>query len=178
DIHTHGFAGYDITSGSSDDLTMITQKLPVTGVTAFFPTIATSGKVETAQQVERVVSCIEAQSLDPAAEMLGIRLEGPFISRAKKGAQYEPAIRRPDSVEIAELVQIAGDWIKILDFAPEEDQDNHFLATLLELGILPCIGHTSATYEQALHAIDNGVRHSTHLFNAMPSLAHRAPGVP
>jgi N-acetylglucosamine-6-phosphate deacetylase len=178
DIHTHGFAGYDITSGSSDDIAAIAQKLPTTGVTAFFPTIATTGKIETAQQVERVMSCIEGKKAGPAAEVLGIRLEGPFISRAKKGAQYEPAIRRPDSVEIAELVQIAGRWIKFLDFAPEEDQDSHFLAKLLELGILPCIGHTSATYEQALRAIDNGARHSTHLFNAMPSLAHRAPGVP
>lgn len=178
DIHTHGFAGYDITSGSSDDIATIAQKLPTTGVTAFFPTIATTGKQETAQQVARIVRSIEQQSADATAEVLGIRLEGPFISRKKKGAQYEPAIRRPDPVEITELVRSAGSWIKLLDFAPEEDQESHFLATLVELGILPCIGHTSATYEQALRTIDNGARHSTHLFNAMPSLAHRAPGVP
>jgi N-acetylglucosamine-6-phosphate deacetylase len=178
DIHTHGFAGYDITSGSSDDIAAIAQKLPMTGVTAFFPTVATTGKTETAQQVERVVTCIERYHTDAAAEVLGIRLEGPFISREKKGAQYEPAIRQPDSVEIAVLAKLARGWIKLLDFAPEEDEDSRFLATLLQLGILPCIGHTSASYEQALHAIDNGACHSTHLFNAMSALSHRAPGVP
>jgi N-acetylglucosamine-6-phosphate deacetylase len=69
-------------------------------------------------------------------------------------------------------------WIRIVDYAPEEDEGARFLATLVRLGILPCIGHTAATYEQAIRAIDGGARHTTHLFNAMSPLTHRAPGVP
>lgn len=178
DIHTHGFGGYDITNGSSADITAITRRLPASGVTAFFPTIATSLKAETARQVERIVTCAESQDNVPAAAIVGVRLEGPFISHKKKGAQYEPGIRPPDPVEIEELVQLGKGWIKILDFAPEEDQDHRFLTTLLKLDILPCIGHTAATYEQALSALDRGARHSTHLFNAMSPLDHRSPGVP
>ncbi len=65
------------------------------------------------------------------------------------------------------LANAGNGWIRIVDFAPEEDQDYRFLATLIERGILPCIGHTAATYEQVIEAIDQGARHSTHLFNAM-----------
>ena len=68
--------------------------------------------------------------------------------------------------------------VRIVDYAPEEDEDARFLATLVRLGILACIGHTAASYEQTIRAIDGGARHSTHLFNAMSALEHRAPGVP
>jgi N-acetylglucosamine-6-phosphate deacetylase len=77
-----------------------------------------------------------------------------------------------------ELAEVGRGWIRIVDYAPEEDKDARFLATLVRLGILPSIGHTDATYEQAIGAIDGGARHTTHLFNAMSPLTHRAPGVP
>lgn len=178
DMHIHGLHGHDITTGSQEDIAAIVRKLPHTGVTSFFPTIATTGKTETVEQIQRAVSTAERQEHEPGAEILGIRLEGPFISHAKKGAQYEPGIRRPDPIEMSELAAIGHGWVRIVDYAPEEDADDEFLATLVQLGILPCIGHTAATYEQALHAIDGGARHSTHLFNAMPGLEHRMPGVP
>jgi N-acetylglucosamine-6-phosphate deacetylase len=145
-------------------------------VTSFFPTIATTGKAETVTQIQRIAAIAGCQEHEPEAEILGIRLEGPFISHAKKGAQYEPAIRRPDPVEMRELAAIGRGQVRIVDYAPEEDEDDSLLATLVELGILPCIGHTAATYEQVIHAIDGGARHSTHLFNAMSRLDHRQPG--
>lgn len=178
DIHTHGLHGYDITAGSQEDIAAMASELPQTGVTSFFPTIATTGKTETVEQIQRAVNIAERQDHQQGAEILGIRLEGPFISHAKKGAQYEPGIRRPDPVEMTELAAQGRGWIRIVDYAPEEDEEDRFLATLVQLGILPCIGHTAATYEQAIHAIDGGARHSTHLFNAMSSLEHRSPGVP
>jgi len=178
DLHIHGFHGHDITTGSQEDVEAVARKLPRTGVTSFFPTIATLGKAETIPQVRRVVNAAENQGHVPAAEILGMRLEGPFINRAKKGAQYEPGIRAPDPDEMEELAAVGRGWVRIVDYAPEEDQDARFLATLVRLGILPCIGHTAATYEQAMRAIDGGARHATHLFNAMSLLTHRAPGVP
>jgi N-acetylglucosamine-6-phosphate deacetylase len=177
ELHVHGFRGLDITSGSAEDIAAIARALPATGVTSFYPTIATTGRAETLRQVQRIVAVAEQSAEEPASEILGIRLEGPFISRAKKGAQYEPAIRRPDPFEMQELVQAGRGWIRLVDYAPEEDRDGQLLATLVETGLIPCMGHTAATYEQALAAIDGGVRHSAHLFNAMSGLTQRAPGV-
>ena len=177
DLHIHGFHGHDVTTGSQEDVESIAHQLPQTGVTSFFPTIATLGKVETLSQVRTIASAAENQDDGYAAEILGMRLEGPFICRAKKGAQYEPGIRPPDPQEMEELVAAGRGWVRIVDYAPEEDEHDLFLATAVRLGILTCVGHTSATYEQAIRAIDGGARHSTHLFNAMSPLAHRAPGV-
>ncbi len=178
DLHTHGFCGHDVTTGAQEDVEEMARELPQTGVTSFFPTIATLGRPETVQQVRRVVSAAENQVHNSAAEILGLRLEGPFICRAKKGAQNEQGIRSPDPVEMEELAAVGRGRVRIVDYAPEEDEDARFLATLVRLGILACIGHTAATYEQTIRAIDGGVRHSTHLFNAMSALEHRAPGVP
>jgi N-acetylglucosamine-6-phosphate deacetylase len=147
--------------------------LPATGVTGFCPTIASSGPEQTLLQVERIASLLELAEAR-GAEVLGIRLEGPFISRAKKGAQLESAIRRPDVAELQRLV--ARGPIRMLDFAPEEDADGALLGALVERRIVACIGHTAASFSQALAAIDAGARHCTHLFNAMPPLEHRAPG--
>lgn len=177
DLHDHGFHGHDIATGSREDIEAMAAELPGTGTTAFLPTIGTTDRDETAQQVRR---CVEAAQNQPgmSAEILGIRMEGPYISMAKKGAQYAPAIRPPDTDEMRELVRIGGGWIRLVDYAPEEDTGDRLLAVLIELGILPCIGHTNATYEQAIHALDGGARHCTHLFNAMSPLEHRAAGVP
>lgn len=178
DLHTHGFQGHDVTTGPPEDVTSMARKLPQTGVTSFFPTIATIAKAETAKQVSQVAGVAESQAHTSAAEILGLRLEGPFINRAKKGAQYEPGIRPPDPAEMEELATVGSGWVRIVDYAPEEDEGCHFLATVVRLGILACIGHTAASYEQVIRAIDGGARHSTHLFNAMSPLEHRAPGVP
>ena len=177
DLHTHGFGGYDVTTGTREEVEAMARLLPRTGVTAFFPTVATLDRVNTVEQVKRITGAIADQGCTSAAEMLGLRLEGPFISKAKKGAQYEQGIRPPDTTELKALALMGHGCIRIIDYAPEEDANNDFLATVVRLGILACIGHTAATYEQALRAIDGGARHSTHLFNAMSGLNHRDPGV-
>jgi N-acetylglucosamine-6-phosphate deacetylase len=177
DLHIHGFQGHDVTTGSQEDIAAIARQLPQTGVTAFIPTIATIDQAETSMQVQRAADIVQNQLHTLAAEMLGLRLEGPFISRAKKGAQYEPGIRKPDPIEMEELASAGLGKIRIVDFAPEEDETGQFLATLVRLGIVASIGHTAASYEQAMRAIDEGALHSTHLYNAMSALEHRSPGV-
>jgi N-acetylglucosamine-6-phosphate deacetylase len=174
DLHTHGFRGHDVTSGSEADIVDMARALPSTGVTAFYPTIASTGPLETQRQVRRIAQAIA--DLRPAgAEILGIRLEGPYISRRRRGAQYEPAIRPPDPEELEALASQGP--ISMVDFAPEEDADARLLLAMSRLGIIPSIGHTDATYAQAIAAIDAGARHCTHLFNAMPPFEHRSPGV-
>jgi N-acetylglucosamine-6-phosphate deacetylase len=178
DLHTHGFCGYDVTTGERTDVEAMARALPRTGVTAFFPTIATLDRPETRQQVQRLALAAEQQVRQTtSAAILGLRLEGPFISREKKGAQYEPGIRAPNAKELEALAAAGQGWVRIIDYAPEEDRDTRFLATVVRLGMLACIGHSTATYEQAIAAIDEGVRHCTHLFNAMSPLTHRAPGI-
>ena len=173
DLHTHGFAGRDVTTGTEEDLAAMAEALPATGVTAFFPTIASTGRGETRRQVERVGAAMQ-RTASRSAELLGVRLEGPFINRAKKGAQAEAAIRPPDPDELAELARLGP--IRFVDFAPEQDAGFVLLGSLVQRGIVGAIGHSAATYEQALAALDAGARHCTHLFNAMPPLEHRAPG--
>jgi N-acetylglucosamine-6-phosphate deacetylase len=177
DLHTHGFGGHDVTTGSAQEVAAMARELPRSGVTAFFPTIATLGQRETRQQVLRLAGLARQKEADTTAALLGLRLEGPYINPAKKGAQYEPGIRPPDVGEIEDLATVGQGWVRVVDFAPEEDPGGRFLDTLVRLGILPCMGHTAATYEQALRALDGGVRHSTHLFNAMAPLTQREPGV-
>ena len=182
DLHTHGFQGHDVTTGSREDIERMACALLRTGVTAFFPTIATIAQAKMEEQIQLLAGAAKGQlptaktPVIDSAEILGLRLEGPFISRAAKGAQLEQGIRRPSAAEMEVLADAGNGWIRIVDFAPEEDQGYHFLATLIERGILPCIGHTAATYEQVIQAIDQGARHSTHLFNAMSGIQHRAPG--
>jgi N-acetylglucosamine-6-phosphate deacetylase len=174
DLHTHGWHGHDVTSGPQSDITAMACGLPSTGVTAFYPSIASTGREETRRQVVRIEAARQESAADIAAEILGVRLEGPFISRVKKGAQYEAAIRPPDPAELGDLLELGR--IAIVDFAPEEDPGLRLLAALNRHGILASIGHTMATCEQAIAALDGGARHCTHLFNAMPPLDHRAPG--
>jgi N-acetylglucosamine-6-phosphate deacetylase len=173
DLHTHGFGGKDVNAGSEADLAAMADMLLASGVTAFLPTIASSGPAETQLQVERIASLMGSAEAR-RAEVLGSRLEGPFISRTKKGAQLESAIRPPDVAELERL--IARGPIRMLDFAPEEDADGALLRALVARHVVACIGHTAATFAQAAKAIDAGARHCTHLFNAMPPLEHRAPG--
>jgi N-acetylglucosamine-6-phosphate deacetylase len=178
DIHTHGLVGYDLTTGSSADAAAMAAALPSTGVTAFLPTVASIGRGETVRQIQRLLAAgalLESASA-PAAELLGIRLEGPFISHQKRGAQLGVAIRPPDTDELHRLVDLGGGRIRIVDFAPEEDSGLQLLAALVGYGVVAAIGHTAASYSQTLAALEGGARHGTHLFNAMSALDHRSPG--
>lgn len=179
DLHIHGFHGFDVNSGSAADMREMARRLPAGGTTAFYPTIATTDRRRTTDCVTNIVAAATRAAADePGAEIAGIRLEGPFISPAKKGAQYGDDIRRPDPVELRSLVEAGHGLVRFVDFAPEEEGAEELLESAVRLGLVPCIGHTNATYEQAIQAIAGGARHSTHLFNAMSPLKHHAPGVP
>ena len=178
DLHIHGFHGYDANAGSSSDLREMARLLPSRGMTAFYPTIATTSQRHMAACVASVAEAAARQPGAPMAEIVGMRLEGPFINPIKKGAQYGGDIRPPDPGELAALADIGQGLVRLIDLAPEIAGAAQLLEAAVRLGIIPCIGHTNATYEQAIQAIASGVRHSTHLFNAMSPLNHHAPGVP
>lgn len=172
DLHIHGMAGVDVMDGSRESLGIMAKSLASQGVTAFLPATMTAEPAAISTAVFAVRQWIQ----DPGqgAELLGIHLEGPFISSRYKGAQNPEFIRTPDY----SLVEPWLDVIRIITLAPETAGAEEFIRQIRQnSAVVLSIGHSDATCEQALEAYEAGVRHITHCFNAMSPLHHRAPGV-
>lgn len=171
DIHVHGAAGSDAMDANASALSRIARKLPEEGVTSFLATTMT-------QTEERIKRAVEAAgkyvSADGEAELLGIHLEGPFLSPEKAGAQNPQHFLAPDHTLFNDWQQVGGGKIRIVTLAPELEGAEVFIRALGESGVIASIGHSAATYEQA---VASGARHMTHLFNQMAPFHHRAPGV-
>lgn len=141
------------------------------GTTAFLPTLIT----DTREAIERALAAVEAAMAECVPGVAGLHLEGPFINPARKGIHAEAHIRKLEP-ELVDLLCRPRDFPILLTLAPElADRDD--LVRLAEAGILLSIGHSDASYEQAMESFRLGVRGVTHLFNAMSPLHHRAPGV-
>lgn len=173
DIHFHGCVGYDFCNGTEEALSTMAEYEAKNGVLAICPTTVTQSK----DALAKVCKVAAAYQDKPAcADFIGINMEGPFISPNKKGAQNPEFIHRPDVDFFQELQKISGNKIKILDFAPEIDGAMELITELKDEVILS-LAHTTADYDTASKAIVAGVKHVTHLYNAMPAFAHRSPGV-
>jgi N-acetylglucosamine-6-phosphate deacetylase len=176
DLHVHGVAGVDTMDGSRDSLTLMAQRFAAHGVTRFLPTTMT----ESLDATVRAVRCVRERMAAPEpgeARILGIHLEGPWISVKYKGAQNERYIVPPEENAVRTLLEEAGGEVRIVTLAPEVQGADRAVQILRENGVAVSLGHTAATYEQALHAVDLGATHVTHCFNAMTPLNHRQPGV-
>ncbi len=175
DLHIHGYLGRDVCDGDEKSLRMIAGGIVKNGVTGFLPTTMTVDMkvIRKALEVCRFLK-EESRSWNGSA-ILGVHAEGPFISESKKGAQDAKHILAPD----ANFVKEYADIIKIITLAPETDTAD--FAAIREIcqstDTVVSMGHTSADYDTAAAGISAGVSHTTHLFNAMTPLAHRAPGV-
>jgi N-acetylglucosamine-6-phosphate deacetylase len=175
DIHVHGAGGFDVMDASSEALKGIAKKLVEEGTTSFLATTMTNP----ADRIGETMSAIKTyreRNVQGVAEMIGIHLEGPFIHPAQKGAQPEQHILRPDSELFNEWQRLAGGAIKIVTFAPEMGE-RAFVERLVQEGVIASIGHSNATYAEAMENVRSGVTHATHLFNGMRGLHHREPGV-
>lgn len=170
DVHIHGYKGHDVMDGDEVGLKAIAKGIAENGVTSFLPTTMT---MET-KTIEKAIENVKKVMLQihDGAQILGIHMEGPYISKAYKGAQSEKAICLPNM----DLVEKYKDIIKVITMAPELEGSKAFIDAL-SLDINISLGHTGATYEQATEAIRSGARSVTHLFNAMTGLHHRLPGV-
>ena len=111
------------------------------------------------------------------AELVGLHLEGPFLCKAKKGAQNEAFLHDPDPAMLHRLQQAAQGMVKLVTLAAEQPGALEFIRSAQEDGITVSLGHTTADYDTACAAYEAGARQATHLFNAMPPFTHRAPGV-
>ena len=173
DVHIHGYLGEDASDGSEEGLKKMSAGIAKNGVTAWCPTTMTIAKDELEKAFD-VARKVKAEKECYGAKILGIHSEGPFINPTKKGAQPEEHILPPD----AEFVLKHADIIKLITLAPEMPGSLSCIQKIFEDGrVLVSMGHTGASFDEANAGIAAGVRHATHLFNAMTALQHRNPGV-
>jgi len=180
DLHVHGIAGADTMAAGDGSLAVMARALARHGVTAFLPTTVTAGLGTLAavmRDVDRYMGRQEKEGL-PGARVLGVHLEGPWISPEFKGAQNGKYILEPTGESLMRLLASPGAGaVRIVSLAPELPGAEECIAVLRRHGIKVSMGHTGATYEEALRAVDLGATGVTHCFNAMTGLHHRAPGV-
>lgn len=176
DEHIHGVNNCDAMDGSQESLRVMTAALPKEGTTSFLATTMT-------QSVENITKALEAvrvyceEENQAGAEIIGVHLEGPFLNPAACGAQPLEYIVNPDIEQFKKYQEASGDRIKFVTVAPEQDGGLPFVRYLKDHGVIPSIGHTKATYDDAVKAIEAGASSVTHCYNAMTGLHHREPGV-
>ena len=175
DIHVHGAGGADTMDGTAESLEKMGHQLTREGTTAFLATTMTQSKTAIEAALENAGSY--AVSAPGKAEMLGIHLEGPFISVEKAGAQPAVHMLKPDITLFKRWQDLAKNRIRLVTLAPEEPDGMELVEYLAGTGVIASLGHTNATFRQTMEAVDAGAEHATHLFNQMRGLHHREPGV-
>ena len=175
DIHNHGNSGHDFSDGDADGLRTLARYLAKNGITSFAPASMTLPEEQLRAAYEAAAAFAKEQP-EGASVLRGIHMEGPFFSEKKKGAQNAAYLVPPDYDMFLRLNEAAKGLIKITDVAPELPGAINYIERASKVCKVS-IAHTDANYEQAKAAIAAGARHITHLFNAMPQLLHRAPGV-
>ena len=173
DLHIHGYLGRDVCDASEESMRIISKGLLENGVTGYLPTTMTVDMKTVEGAIDVCRKLMDEDNFD-GSTILGVHAEGPFISASKKGAQDERFILKPD----AEFVKNNADVIRIITLAPEEDDNFSAIRDIvIDTDVVVSMGHTSADYKTAMDGVAAGVKHTTHLFNAMSLMTHRAPGV-
>lgn len=174
DVHFHGCVGADLSDGDPAGLAAMAEYELSRGVTQICP----AGMTLPEEQLLKVCRTAAAHRREArsGAELVGINLEGPFLSGAKKGAQNGAWLHAPDVEMLRRLIAASGGLVKLVSVAPELPGALDFTAQASGLATVS-IAHTAADYDTAMAALRAGAREVTHLFNAMPPFAHRAPGV-
>ncbi|MEU2540027.1 N-acetylglucosamine-6-phosphate deacetylase [Streptomyces iakyrus] len=170
DLHNHGGGGASFTSGSVDDILKGIHTHRLHGTTTLVASTVT-GDMDSLTHRAGLLSELAEQG-----EIAGVHFEGPFISPCRKGAHSEALLRDPHPAEVRKLIDAARGRAKMLTLATELPGGLDSVRLLADHGVIAAIGHTDATYEQTVEAIDAGATVATHLFNAMPPLGHRSPG--
>ncbi|MEU2183204.1 N-acetylglucosamine-6-phosphate deacetylase [Streptomyces thermolilacinus] len=170
DLHNHGGGGASFTSGTVEEVLRGIHTHRAHGTTTVVASMVTGGMDFLAHRAGELAELAEQ------GDIAGIHFEGPFISPCRKGAHSEALLRDPDPAEVRKLVDAARGHARMVTLATELPGGVDSVHLLAEHGVIAAIGHTDATYEQTVEAIEAGATVATHLFNAMPPLGHRAPG--
>jgi len=173
DNHIHGFMGFGTDDGTTESILEMSQCLVPFGVTSFCPTIYPQ---ETQELLKSIRACVGAMGREQGARILGIHLEGPFISPLKLGVQRPETVKPVDLDLMQALWDAAEGHITNMTVAPELKGMRELALYCVHRGITLQAGHTNATYENMVEGFQAGILHSTHFYNAMSSLHHRNPG--
>jgi N-acetylglucosamine-6-phosphate deacetylase len=179
DIHIHGGSGHDVMEANSSALAAIEQGMFKNGVTSYLPTTVTAPLTDTLQSLEHLGKAIRSNraSSPGRSHPLGIHLEGPFISHAKRGVHPPENLISPSPAILRQMHEASGGTVRIMTIAPELQGAKETITEAARLGIQSSLGHSNATLAEANAGIDAGARHATHTFNAMRALGHRDPGI-
>jgi len=179
DVHIHGAAGRDSMEATPDALAAIASCLAQHGTTSFVATTVSASITSTQRSLEGLAGAIRRQPDNQrmGAECLGIHLEGPFLSPARRGVHPAEHLIAPSPAVLAKFLTAAEGFARILTLAPELQGAGETISAACAAGIVVAMGHTDATYCDALRAIDLGARHAAHVFNAMRPFSHRETGV-
>src|SRR5271165_6900264 len=187
DLHIHGGAGYDVMDDTAEALPAVERLLARHGVTSYFPTTVTAPMDTTLHALDRLAAAIEGRERNGCYENdtdgksralpLGIHLEGPFISHARRGVHPPQNLLMPTLPLFEQFWQAARGRIRMMTIAPELENAPEVIAEASRRGVCVCLGHSDADLAATDRAIAAGARHATHTFNAMRPLHHRGPGI-
>ncbi|MBS5587935.1 MAG: N-acetylglucosamine-6-phosphate deacetylase [[Clostridium] spiroforme] len=175
DIHCHGAYGFDTNDAKEDGLRYWLRNIVNEGVTSLLPTTITQSEEVLTNAVANVAKVVEEGY--EGAEVLGIHFEGPYLDMVYKGAQPEQYIVKPTVEQFKKYQKAANGLIKYITMATETDDDFALTRYCAENGVVVSIGHSAATYEQAVRAYAYGARSMTHVYNGMTAFNHRANGL-
>ncbi len=173
--HIHGCGGVDVMDGTYESLNAVSRILPRHGTTSFLATTVSSPPEVLTTALERLGALIP-QSFD-GAQPLGIHLEGPFISVARRGTHKAANVLAPDPVLLAKWVRASNKSLRLLTLAPELPDSEGLVRVAEDSGAVLAMGHSNATFEEAGSAAQRGICYAVHTFNAMRAFSHRDPGI-
>jgi N-acetylglucosamine-6-phosphate deacetylase len=172
DIHTHGAVGEDFSDGKPQGLQPLADYYAAHGVTSYLATTMTLKE----EVLTPAMHAVRDFKPGGGAKCAGVHLEGPFLSFAKRGAQAAENLHKPDAALFHRLNEASGGQVRLVTVACEEEGAIPFIREVSQVCTVS-LGHTSADYDTAMAGFQAGASHATHLYNGMPSLLHRAPGV-
>ena len=176
DQHMHGCCGYEVMNGTKHAITKIAEGIKSEGVTSFVATTSTNSIDCIDKSLNAIREFIEDNNKE-LPELLGTHLEGPFISKKYKGAHLEEYIIKPNVTVIKHFIESSNKSIKIVAYAPEEDENYKFLEYIDKNKIIASIGHSNETYNSISNLIKKGLKSVTHTYNAQKPIHHREVGV-
>lgn len=174
DIHIHGAMGAMSEVATPEGMEKISETLARFGTTAFLPTLGASPHEETVRLLNIIAG---AKGSVKGAEIIGINMEGPYLSPQWTGAQRVDSIRKYNKEELKEYIDAADRLITVMGLAPEVEGGMELIDALKVEGIVACAVHTDATFDQTMEAVKHGLRLTGHTFNAMRPIHHREPGI-
>ena len=175
DLQVNGYYGVDLADCDPGGWALVARRLPETGTTAFLPTFITAPVPALATALRSAAKAAEAATA--GARVLGVHLEGPFLSPARAGAHRRDWIVPPSPGAVTELLEAGRGVLRLMTLAPEADGALAAIGTLTAAGVLVSVGHSDATAAEVAAGAAAGARMVTHLFNAQRGLHHREPGV-